>query len=442
MLLALVALLSGASAVRAESPQPSTAESTEELSVSAPENGSDPGASLDAESESQKEEIAEQADLQADEDPLAQQQAEQQLEQKQAEETGEPVEEPEIGYSLDPYASARLRYRYLENGEEVWGDGGSRVGLRGRWNYQSQKSLLGLVEYGFDLLDSVDRVFNPGGTGSEKGTFGSFFPRLFFVGWESTANYFVVGKNWSAYYQVAGWTDRMQGAGGSALGVYNAQTDGGPTGTGRADSVLQTRLAFDFLANHGFEPFKINFQIQKGRPIPQAEPLDYGLAMGASTVIELENGYSMGLAVNYAQVDDVDSPEAQAAHLRGDAQAYTLGLRKFTEDWYVALGVARLLNHDTTDQGIYFYGWGGEFYAHRRVTEKVWLAGGINVLQPDSDQSQAQDYETEFGLIELRYSFRGFKRMLFTNYRLEQSRSQSGVKVPNTITIGVRWDFP
>ena len=56
-----------------------------------------------------------------------------------------------------------------------------------------------------------------------------------------------MGKNWSAYYQVGGWTDRMQGAGGAALGVYNAQTDGGPTGTGRADTTLQTRLTIDFL---------------------------------------------------------------------------------------------------------------------------------------------------------------------------------------------------
>ena len=38
------------------------------------------------------------------------------------------------------------------------------------------------------------------------------------------------------------FTDLFQGNGGSASGTYNAGTDGGATGTGRADSVLQSRF--------------------------------------------------------------------------------------------------------------------------------------------------------------------------------------------------------
>jgi predicted porin len=192
--------------------------------------------------------------------------------------------------------------------------------------------LFGLVEYGFDMLDSVDRLFNPGGAGSDKRTFDSFFPRLYYVGLETTGHYLTVGKNWSTYYQVAGWTDWMRGDGGSALGVYNAQTDGGPTGTGRADSVLQARLTFDVLPSRGFKPLDVNVQVQEGRLIPHTDSLDYGLTVGASTVIALKNNYFFGLAFNYAQVDDVDDPEAQAVHLLGDTQAYTLALRKFTEE--------------------------------------------------------------------------------------------------------------
>ncbi len=388
------------------------------------------------------EEVAEEVNLQADEDPLAEQQAEKQIKQKQAEETAEPILEPEKALSLSPYASARLRYREVKSESPIWSDGGSRAGLKGRWGYAAQSSVFGLVEYGFDLLDSFDRLFSPGGTSSERGSSGAIFPRLFYLGWETTNNFLTVGKNWSAYYQVAHWTDRMQAAGGSALGVYNADTDGGPTGTGRADTVLQTRFATDFLPQRWFEPFKINLQIQEGRPIPQTESLDYGYAIGASTIVETENNYFVGLAINYADVKDVDSPQALAVSLQGDAQAYLFGLRKFTDDWYVALSVARLLNHETTDQGIYFDGWGSEFYAHRRITEKVWLGGGFNVLQPDADQVQAQAYEIAYGLAELRYTFRRFSRMVFLNYRLERGQLQTGKEIPDVLTLGVRWDFP
>lgn len=396
------------------------------------------------EQKEQEEQVAEKVNLQSDEDPLAQQQAEKQIEQKQAEEAAAPEPEAKEAFSWNPYGSARLRFRNTGGNDQIWSDAGSRIGLRGRWNYQPQSSLFGLVEYGFDLLDSVDNLFNPGGTGSDRGASASFFPRLYYVGWETPNNLLTVGKNWSAYYQVAGWTDRMQaaGAGGSALGVYNAQTDGGPTGSGRADTVLQTRLAIDFLPERWFEPFKVNVQIQEGRPIPQTQQLDYGVAIGASTILEFQDDYFVGVALNYARVDDVDTPQARAVNLRGDAQAYALAVRKFTEDWYLALGAARLLNHETTDQGIYFDGWGVEFYTHRRVAERVWIGGGVNVLRPDADQLAAQDYEIGYGLVELRYSFRRFNRMIAVSYRLEQGQLQSGEEIPEVLTLGVRWDFP
>lgn len=392
--------------------------------------------------EQSEEATEEEVELRADEDPLARAQEEKQLEQKQAEEAAEPAPVQEEGFGGKAYASVRVRYRYTDSATQFWGDGGSRVGLRGEWVYGPESSLFGWVEAGFDLLDSLDRVFYPGGSPSGRGTSDVLFPRLFFAGWETPNNILILGKNWSAYYQVAGWTDLMQGAGGAALGVYNADTDGGPTGTGRADTTFQTRLTVDFLPEDWFEPFKMNVQIQNGRPIPQTEALDYGWTVGASTILELENNYFAGLAINYAEVRDTDKPQARAVNLGGDAQAYLLGVRKFTEDWYVAFGIARMLNHETTDEGIYFDGWGSELYAHLRVKEKVWVGGGFNFLEPDDDEVRAQEFDIRYGLAELRYTFRRFTRMAYINYRFEQSRLQSGEEIPDVVTVGVRWDFP
>jgi hypothetical protein len=336
-LLILVGSAAAAEPLLADPPPAAAAADGEASEIDPPAGAPDAAATAKAEQADE-----EQVELREDEDPMAQKQAEKQIEQKQAEEALEAVPEPEEAFTWNAYGSARVRYRLTSSDEQIWGDGGSRIGLQGVWNYQPQSSLFGLVEGGFDLMDEVDNIFNPGGTASERGRSGSLFPRLFYVGWETPNNFLSVGKNWSAYYQVGGWTDRMQGAGGAALGVYNAQTDGGPTGTGRADTVLQTRLAIDFLPERWFEPFRMNVQIQDGRPIPETESLDYGLAIGASTIVETDNNYFLGLALNYAQVDDVDTPQAQAVNLQGDAQAYLLGLRKFTQDWYLALGAARL----------------------------------------------------------------------------------------------------
>jgi len=51
------------------------------------------------------------------------------------------------------------------------------------------------------------------------------------------------GKQWSVYYDVAGWTDAFNVYGGTALSVYPAGTDGGAVGSGRADNAVIWRNA-------------------------------------------------------------------------------------------------------------------------------------------------------------------------------------------------------
>ena len=41
-------------------------------------------------------------------------------------------------------------------------------------------------------------------------------------------------------YKIASSPNRSEGTGGMRSGTYNAGTDGGPTGTSRADNVLQS----------------------------------------------------------------------------------------------------------------------------------------------------------------------------------------------------------
>ena len=87
-----------------------------------------------------------------------------------------------------------------------------------------------LTEAGFDVLEQFT---SRSGTTSEGET-GALTPRILFVGVDSPKLFGGFGKNWSTYYRVASIADRFAIFGSEALGVYNAGTDGGATGTGRA----------------------------------------------------------------------------------------------------------------------------------------------------------------------------------------------------------------
>ena len=93
-----------------------------------------------------------------------------------------------------------------------------------------------------NLLDELDLLSSPSSQTPDRQIGDSVFLRLLYVGVETENGALTFGKNWSAYYQVSKFTDQFQGAGANATGTFNAGTDGGETGTGRANRTLQARF--------------------------------------------------------------------------------------------------------------------------------------------------------------------------------------------------------
>ena len=370
----------------------------------------------------------------AGEDPLAQSQA-----QSQAEHVDKPGLWSEEPNELQLYGSARIRYRVTEN-DSFWGDGGSRFGLKAKWQFRPQTWVFGAAEAGFNLFDTLDRVFNAKGRSDEEA--GSVFTRLLYGGLAHPKGVAVFGKNWSAWYQVAGFTDLFESTGASASGTYNAGTDGGNTGTGRADRTLQTRMFIDFLPQRWFKPFNLNLQVQHGEPVPQVEGVDYGTAFGVSAILHTQKEYVFGLAYNQADITDEDDPVLRAAGIDNDARAFLFGTRAFGERWYLATVVSRLEDHETTGGGIYFDGWGWEASGRFNLYGPLWLVGGWNQLEPDGDEDQAGSYRIRYGVAGLWYSFRGFKQIAYFEARLDDSLSVDGESPGNSYAAGIRWDLP
>lgn len=379
------------------------------------------------------EETARDRELSVEEDPLIQEQEE------LIEESTKTVVEPgEVNF----YGSIRIRYR--DTGSEIiWGDGGSRFGLKGSLRFKPDTSLIGLGELGVELLDKLDLLFNRGGQSSRHTLGDNLSLRLLYFGLEHPNYTLTAGKNWSAYYRVSSFTDRFQGLGANASGTFNAGTDGGNTGTGRADRVLQARISLQHLnEKYRIKNLSLDLQLQHGEPIPQVEQFNYKTTFGLSSVLESDWGLAVGLAYNHANIDENDLSALTSSGLSGDAQALVLGVRWYNEDWYLGALASRLKNHEVTDKGIYFDGKGWELYGQRRVYKRWWVVAGWNALTPDSNQLQAGKFKIDYGILGLRYSIRQFRQMLFANIRLNSDTGHNGSEADNVYTIGLRMDLP
>ena len=423
--LSIVICLSSAVSLAEDGPQAQkTAEHLEEITGAVEQEALEaPLAAVDAGTDTARDEVKSEA-----EEPSL----------KRDEPVTEPDEEAFTGYI---YGSIRLRYRETDAGG-LLGDAGSRIGAQGEWRASQASWAYARVELGFNLLDELDQLLSPSGSSGEREAGQSLFPRLYTVGFETPIIVASYGKSWSTYYKISNFTDRFDANGSAALGTFNAQTDGGATGTGRADQVLQTQAYIDFLADRlKFNPFNLNIQFQKGQPIPFVDGVNYQYSLGLSAVIDSTENYTLGVAYNLAMIDELDNPAVQAAGIKGDAQALLIGARWFDDKSYIGLAVARLLNHETTDEGTYFYGWGSELYARYRLIKNYWLVGGYNWLAPDADQVQAGQYELLYGVVGLRYSIDEFNRLAYAEWRLDDTTNESGDDVGNIFTIGLRWDF-
>ncbi|MGB5718694.1 MAG: hypothetical protein WBN81_16550 [Gammaproteobacteria bacterium] len=369
----------------------------------------------------------------ASEDPMTEQEVN----------TLEAPEKPAIKkYDFSLYGNYRLRFRSVDGSDYALSDGGSRVGADAHYQLFPKLKVFGRAEIGFNLLSELDFLVDSKDSAPEGKEGHSFFKRLLYIGFEAPGYFLTYGKSWSTYYKVAGFTDRFAGTGGDASGTYNAGTDGGATGTGRAQGVVQTRLHLGKLPEViGIKPFNLNLQVQHGEPIPLVDGEHYGTAVGLSAIHQIRPDFALGIAYNIAEINDLDNPAIRDAGLDGNAQAMLVGTRQFGEKWYLGTVVSRLLNQDTTDQGTYFDGWGWEVYGQYQLREKIWLTGGWNYLRPDSDDPLSGDYEIKYGVIGLRYSQDGFQNMIYANVQLDHGRLTDGEQLGNTYTIGLRWNL-
>jgi len=158
--------------------------------------------------------------------------------------------------AFQPYGSFRNIISIPANGSAEVQDNASRVGIN--FTTFGPIRVIGTTEWGVNLVQS-ETTFNAGATTSsgfgvlQQTTQPVFGARLGFFGVASDKfGSLTFGKQNSTHYDITSYTtDRFNVFGGQSTATYVAGTDGGQSGTGRADQTILYHLKFAKVLDFG-----------------------------------------------------------------------------------------------------------------------------------------------------------------------------------------------
>jgi predicted porin len=328
---------------------------------------------------------------------------------------------------IDAYGSLRVAAAWDTQGHREIRNNATRLGLRGDKTLIGPLTAFARVEVGVNLVAN-DRVIIQGGDPGTPIGQGSqaITSRLGFVGLETPIGNFSWGKQWAGYYDVAEFTDQFPLFSGSATGAFAAGTDGGLSGTGRAERAFLYRVAKG--------PVSAAAQMQSRSSSPNDRTL--ADAWGVSAVVQAESGLGVAAAFNQVR-DGVATPTPNEPQLGDEAAIF--GLRYRHDRWYAAGTYSILTQHEVDDLGRRFDGNGFELAVRYYFTDRISLDGGYNDLQPDSNHPG--DYRLRFGTSNLIYRFGEGSRVFFS-VKVEGSRRSDGTNLADhAIATGLNYTF-
>jgi predicted porin len=330
------------------------------------------------------------------------------------------------------YGSARIRFSASDNQLRI-SDNRSRIGVAGYKYVNPHTDIFTKVELGTDLGGDLNDVLLPPENPRDT-TSGALFLRVGLVGVGTKMGDFSLGKQWSTYYNVSGYTDRFAVFGAKGTGTYNAGTDGGGSGTGRVDR------AFKYQSRG--KKLSLGLQLQDDGNITLADNQNYAAGGGASLTYDFSSQWSAGAAYNHATIDNLNQ-ELLDLGLTGDSQAAVIGLQYAHEPIYVATTFTRHKNHEATNEDKYIDSDGWELYGRYQFSRRLRAVGGANYLQPDSDDPQAGQYKIRSAILglQLTYSDISFGDIVYFEAELNNGRNVDGEKTNNAYTIGFRYSF-
>jgi predicted porin len=324
-------------------------------------------------------------------------------------------------------------------------DSGSRV----RFEYASGGSqrFFAAAEWAVNLTTTASTI-NPGETTDtgfvsleEADDTDVFGARLGYVGADlGKYGTLTIGKQWSVYYDVTGYTDAFNAFGGEATATYNSGTDGGYTGTGRADGALVYRKSF-------LDALDIGLQVQM-RDLGDEEFFDgYGLSARVRLSPRFELGASYIRSVLDTDIKSIvpsfdDDPEYRSAGLRYHNDNVTLGIVYAEQTNGDLARVPSLLDGAPIVLAEVFDAKGVEVFGRYQLGA-FGLIGGFLHYSPHLNEDNVlidPRMETQYGI--LGFDYRPAPRsVLYAEYRAASGADVLGVPGEDVFVVGAKYEF-
>lgn len=328
--------------------------------------------------------------------------------------------------TMDPYGSLRIVVGSDFDGNIAMRDNISRVGIKGSAKIADGIDVVATAELGLNLWGRERQTIFGGDPGAPVGQVdNAVFARVGLAGIKGRAGQLTWGKQWAPYSDVAGMTDMAYVFGGDAGGIYAAGTDGGISGTGRADYATQYRYSNDRFSLG----LQTQFRSKTSNDQSWADTYQGALIWNAG------GGFRVGFA--YSEVrDGVPDPEPPQAKEGDKARAVSMSWER--PRLYVGMTLSNLDNHERDDTGAWFSGEGFELFARYYLTDRSAIETVINDLDPDD--SYGGKYRVRYGTAVFSYRY-AKSSVVYAGYKVEESRDADGDERADVIGLGINYSF-
>lgn len=346
----------------------------------------------------------------------------------------------EVKPVLKPWG--RIKYLVIGANDNIGiTDPGSRVGLNVKQFISPSVSIFGGVELSVTLSSNGDFSLSPDNSGStgflniiDNPSNSVFRLRKGFVGADFGKYGSVsLGKQYGAYYEVAGSTDISENNSGYASYVFSPEgTDGGYTGTGRAsNSILYKNslknLKFALSAQFKLSERKFNTLVN---------------SISSSVIYTLPLNLNFGVTFNSVFLDP--GVGSRIRGLNGNPFYSAVCLNYSNSNLFLGFTYAYQQNGDIAyikDSSVIYSGYGIEIAAKYNPYKKWSILAGINYKHPyNIDELVNKNFNRLvyfYGLQFLALSNLEF----FFEGAIDRSVSPIGERLSSNISTGIKFDF-
>lgn len=343
----------------------------------------------------------------------------------------------------------RFDVRYLTGGgSDELGDGASRIHFVMDRELKDGWKAIGHGEWGVKLSTNTKSLLLDRDTISGNGDDGSFFLRQGFVGFEHEKyGKLTAGKQWGTLYNlVLGNTDVFIVNGGSASGAYNLGSDGGFSGTARAEKAIQYTNTFGNLtvsAQFQANETDVEIDFDADNPLNDATlTLENFYAIAAS--YKTPWGIVIGAGINDGEylldTEGVSGSSGNVFNYDDKVTAFSVTYGSFAEQgFHIAVSLSDMEGHEIDNTGnVMDESMGTELITSYRFGDIVPYIG-YNLLEDDSSGSK---YELSYVAGGVSYFFDP-QTFIYVEAKLDDSTAVDGSDpdIDDIVAFGMQYNF-